>query len=72
MNRKIDNPVEAGQRLRRVRGIRTKTGVAKELEIPYSTYCSYESGTRCPPPQVRERIANYFGVSVESLFCTHN
>ena len=71
MKRKIDDPIEMGKRLRDVRGIRTKKGVSRELGIPYSTLCSYESGTRCPPPAVRIRIADYYGVSVESLFCTH-
>ena len=71
MNRKIDDPAEAGRRMRQLRGIRTKTGVARELGIPYSTYCAYESGTRCPPAEARERIAGYFGVDPDSIFCTH-
>ena len=70
MKRKIENPAEMGKRLRKIRGIRTKTGVARELNIPYSTYCAYESGTRCPPPATRIRIAAYYGVTVDSLFCT--
>lgn len=70
MNRPFDEPAEVGKRLRKLRGIRTKTGISNELGIPYSTYCAYESGSRRPKPETMDRIAGYFGVSVESIFCT--
>ena len=62
------NMNKAGKLLRELRGIRTKIGVSRELGIPYSTYCSYESGTRCPNGRTKKLIADYFGRSVESIF----
>lgn len=67
MSSKIDM-VEAGKRLRELRGIRTRTGVAHETGIPYSTLQSYEDGTREPSGQVKQKLADYYGVPVESIF----
>lgn len=70
MQRKIDDPVEVGRRIRELRGIRTAKGVSRETGIPYSTYLCYETGKRNPSPKVREKLSAYFGVSEEFLFCT--
>ena len=59
---------EIGKRMRVLRGIRTRSGLAKELGIPYSTLQSYEEGTRNPPEAFKDKFASYFGVSKESIF----
>ena len=64
--------IKAGNTLRSLRGIRTKIGVSKELGVPYSTYCSYESGTRCPSGRVKKQLADYYGVSVDDIFLPIN
>ena len=62
------NMTEAGKVLRRLRGIRTRTGVSRELGIPYSTLQSYEDGTRTPTGKVRQKLADYYGVKVQDIF----
>lgn len=62
------NMEKASKRLRELRGIRTRTGVASELCIAYSTLQSYEDGKRTPAGNVMQKIADYYGVTVESIF----
>ena len=57
-----------GERLRKIRDIRPKTKVAKAIGISYSALCKYEAGLRIPTGAMKERIAEYYGVSVEELF----
>lgn len=67
MERKPNTAI-VGKRLRELRGIRTRTGVSHELQIPYSTLQAYEDGTRLPSGPVITKLADYYGVSVESIF----
>lgn len=67
MERKVDM-AKASNNLRELRGIRTRTGVARETGIAYSTLQSYEEGRRTPPGSVMQRLADYYGVSIESIF----
>lgn len=60
--------VRAGKVLRELRGIRTRTGVAKELGISYSGLSFYESGDRYPSGRVKQKLANYYGCRVEDIF----
>lgn len=62
------NPKVVGERLRKLRGCRTGTGVAKELGISYSAWTKYEYGVRTPNAKAKKLIAEYFGVSEESIF----
>lgn len=68
MSGKKVNMEKAGAVLRRLRGIRTRTGVSHELNIPYSTLQAYEDGKREPSGPTKEKLAGYYGVSVESIF----
>ena len=67
MKDKVDM-AKAGKKLRELRGIRTRSGVARETCIAYSTLQSYEDGTRTPPGDVKKKLADYYGVTVESIF----
>lgn len=58
----------AGKKLRELRGIRTRSGVGKLLNIPYSTLQSYETGTRMPPKETRQKLADYYGVPETVIF----
>lgn len=71
MKDKVDMK-KAGQTLRELRGIRTRTGVSRELCIAYSTLQAYEEGTRTPSGRIKEMLADYYGVPVEEIFVPIN
>jgi len=60
--------IEAGRRLRELRGIRTRRGVCKETGIAYSSLQAYEEGRRNPSETVKDILAEYYGVSKASIF----
>lgn len=68
MERQPIDMVEAGKRLRQLRGIRTRTGVARELGISYAALAFYENGQRQPSGRVKKKLADYYGVPVEFIF----
>ena len=67
MEAKMDM-AKAGKRLRELRGIRTRTGVCKQTGIPYSTLQAYDEGWREPAGHVKQKLADYYGTSVEEIF----
>lgn len=67
MNKVVD-PVEIGRRLRILRGIRTRTGVAKEMGLSYSAISKYEDGRKVPNDSTKVRIADYYGTTVQHIF----
>ena len=70
MNQQKADAIEAGKRLRQIRGIRTRYGVAREIGISYSALAFYENGQRTPAGRVKKKIADYYGVPVEFIwFC---
>ncbi len=52
--------------LRQSRGL-NKRQMSELLEMPYTTYNNYETGTREPNSDVLKKISNTFGVSVDYL-----
>ena len=56
------------KRLVELRGERSQAQVARDLGISDSAISAYEQGDRIPRDEVKIRIANYYGVSVESIF----
>ena len=69
--KQLRDPTEVGKILRSLRGIRVRTGVAKEIGISYSMLCKLEDGRRIPSDDMRERIAKYYGIPVDEIFYTH-
>lgn len=57
-----------GLKLRTLRGNLTQQEVANSLGISLSAVSMYESGQRIPRDEVKVKFANYYGVSVESIF----
>lgn len=57
-----------GHKLRELRGDLDAKTVAGALEISTSALFMYERGERIPRDQVKKRIAQYFGKSVEEIF----
>ena len=67
MEKKVDMRV-IGEKLRKLRGLRTRSGVSRETGIPYSTLQAYECGTREPAGHIKKKLADYYGVTVDELF----
>lgn len=63
----MDNK-QTGERLRRLRGERLCKTVANDLGISASALAMYERGERIPRDEVKIRIADYYGTSVQALF----
>lgn len=63
----MDNSMIA-ERLVALRGDRSREEVAKALQISVSAVTMYELGERIPRDEVKIRIANYYGATVESIF----
>ncbi|WP_202081389.1 helix-turn-helix transcriptional regulator [Caldalkalibacillus salinus] len=55
-------------KLIRLRGKRTKTKVAQDLNITPQMYGAIERGDRDPSLRLASKIARYFHVSVDHLF----
>ena len=57
-----------GQRLRELRGLRSKKEVADAVGVSLSSYVKYERDERHPNDATKVRLAKYFGKSVASIF----
>lgn len=65
---KMKDPKDIAKTLRELRGIRIRTGVAREIGISYSMLCKIEDGKRVPSDETMQRIADYYGEPVEKIF----
>ena len=57
-----------GEKLKKLRGNKTQTELAKELGILPSTYSNYESNYRVPNDEVKKKIARYYKKTVDEIF----
>lgn len=62
------NTTLIGNRLVELRGKRSQEQVAAAVDISVSALSMYEQGNRVPRDDIKIKLANYFGVSVQSLF----
>ena len=62
--------MSVGKKLRELRGSRTQDEISKELGITKSSWAMYERDERVPRDEVKIRIANFFGKTVQELFYT--
>lgn len=60
--------VAIGKRLQELRGNKTQETVAKDIGCSISAIAMYERGERIPRDEIKITLANYYGVSVQSLF----
>lgn len=60
--------IEMGNRLRDLRGDKKQSDVAEAVSITRTALSNYESGIRIPRDDVKARIANYYNVTIESIF----
>lgn len=59
---------KVAEKLVELRGIKTRTGVAKAVGVSASALQAYERAWRMPKDDAKARIANYYGVTVGWLF----
>lgn len=57
-----------GKRLVALRGALRREEVAKAVGVSFSALCMYETGRRVARDEVKLRLADYYGVPVESIF----
>lgn len=56
------------KKLIELRGERSRDEVSKALGISVSALSMYEQGNRIPRDEVKIRMANYYGITIEDLF----
>lgn len=59
-----------GAKLKELRGSRSQKEVADAVNVTDMAISFYESGDRIPRDEIKVALADYFGVSVESIFYT--
>jgi DNA-binding XRE family transcriptional regulator len=57
-----------GEKLRKLRGKRTKKEVACAVGVTEWAYIKYERDERVPRDEVKRKIAAYYKTSVEAIF----
>ena len=64
------DPVQIGQKIRTLREEKNETveQLSNALEVSASAITMYETGKRIPRDEIKIRIAEHFGVPVESIF----
>lgn len=68
MRRKGGENMNFGEKLKKLRGRKTQEVIAREIGITSSSWAMYERNERIPRDEVKIKIANFFGVSVQELF----
>ena len=61
---------EIGKRLREKRGAISQAEVAQAIGVTPMAISLYESGERIPRDEVKIRLAQYYGCTVDSIFFT--
>lgn len=64
----MPNTVEIGRRLFKLRGDRSLRDVATAIRISRSALAMYERGSRVPRDEIKVRLADYYGRTVQSIF----
>lgn len=62
------NQKEIGERLKRLRGSKSREEVAKGIGVSVSAIAMYENGERRPRDEIKVDIAKYYNVNVGDLF----
>lgn len=60
--------MSAGAKLRELRGSKTQKEVAEDLKITKSSLAMYERDQRVPRDEIKVKIANYYGETVQAIF----
>lgn len=62
------NSKAIGKRLAALRGNKSQETIARDNGISTSAYIKYERGERIPRDELKIKLAQYHGVSVQDLF----
>lgn len=62
------NVAEMSKKLKSLRGKRSQAKVAKAIGISPSALSSYECGDRIPRDEVKIKLADYYGKTVQHIF----
>lgn len=57
-----------GEKLRNLRGTKSKAEIAKEIGVSESSYIKYERNERVPSDEVKKKLANCLNASVSFIF----
>ena len=57
-----------GEKLRKLRGTKSRHKVAEELDISYSMYMKLERDERNASDELKRRISAYYGKSIQYIF----
>lgn len=60
--------MSCGEVLKELRGNRTQASVAEAIGITKSSWAMYERNERVPRDEVKIKIANFFGKTVQEIF----
>lgn len=66
----MTKPSVIAERLRTLRGDKSREVVAEAVDVSYSALAMYEAGERVPRDEVKVRLARYYGKTVEEIFFT--
>ena len=56
------------EQLRKLRGDNSQDEIAKKIGVTKSSWAMYERGERVPRDEVKIKIANFFGKTVQEIF----
>lgn len=59
---------QIGERLRQLRGAKSREEVGFALGITAQAIANYESGMRVPTDELKLKIASFFGCTVQEIF----
>ena len=62
------NRATVGERLRKLRGGRSREEVAIAIGVTAQAISNYEIGIRTPSDDIKCKLAEFFGVSVQEIF----
>lgn len=57
-----------GEKLRALRGEKSQDRISSEIGVTKSSWAMYERNERVPRDEVKVKIADYFGITVQELF----
>lgn len=60
--------IEIGKKLRMLRGSKSAKDVAHAINISPSALAMYETGKRIPRDDIKSKLSDYYGESVNDLF----
>lgn len=61
-----------GSKLRELRGERSREEIAGAVNVSVSAIAMYENEERSPRDEIKLRLADFFGKTVQEIFFTRN